>query len=303
MKIIVLIVICLVPLLIIPAFGEMATGKPAWVTNSEKVCGDKLCSEIDDSYAEDSAKVDDLSAYPIGFGRELLKNEKGEWILYDKRYGYSVMLPNWEFKAEADYRSRDLVVVYSLDKTDARFSPVFHIRTPTQAGLSFDYMIPFEENLDDLIRQDFLNEKNTELISDVKIKSIDTQILDDQIIVDISSEIYYPYLTPTNNERRTIYSDSGQIYRVIFSTGFSDYDDYISDYKESIETLDISYADFREFSPHKQIEFGLPPKAVLCDFSYVLVLKQSDNLPACVKSSTFQKLAERGWTHWDLMVQ
>jgi len=33
--------------LVIPqAFGEMATGKPAWETNSEKVCGDRLCSEI-----------------------------------------------------------------------------------------------------------------------------------------------------------------------------------------------------------------------------------------------------------------
>ncbi len=35
----------------IPAFGEMATGKPAWETGSEKVCGAKLCSEVPDDYA------------------------------------------------------------------------------------------------------------------------------------------------------------------------------------------------------------------------------------------------------------
>jgi len=33
--------------MIIPeAFAEMASGKPAWETGSDKVCGDKLCSEI-----------------------------------------------------------------------------------------------------------------------------------------------------------------------------------------------------------------------------------------------------------------
>jgi len=242
------------------------------------------------------------SEMPVGVNRELLQNEKGEWTLYDKRYGYSVMLPDWEFNVETDYRSGDLVVVSSLVKTDARFSPVFAIRTPPEASLSFDYIISYEENLDKLIIQDFLNERHTELVADIKINSVEKQILDDRIIVDISSKFFYPSLTPSNSEIRTIYSDSGQIYRVSFSTGFSDYDDYISDYKESIETLDISYSNFRNFSPHKQVEQGLPPKAVLCKDIFILVLKLTDGSPACFQKSSLDKILERGWTSINFVV-
>jgi len=45
-KLLIIIVTITFSLVIPQAFGEMATGKPAWETNSEKVCGDRLCSEI-----------------------------------------------------------------------------------------------------------------------------------------------------------------------------------------------------------------------------------------------------------------
>jgi len=34
-------------------FAEQSSGKPAWVTNSDKVCGDRLCSEVDESFTNE----------------------------------------------------------------------------------------------------------------------------------------------------------------------------------------------------------------------------------------------------------
>lgn len=45
--------------------------------------------------------------------------------------------------------------------------------------------------------------------------------------------------------------------------------------------------------PHKQIELGILPSHVACKGT--LILKNSDNSPACVSTLTYQKLAERGW--------
>lgn len=42
------------------SFAEQASGKPVWETNSKKVCGDKLCSEIDEQKAKK-----ELSSYDM----------------------------------------------------------------------------------------------------------------------------------------------------------------------------------------------------------------------------------------------
>jgi hypothetical protein len=47
--------------------------------------------------------------------------------------------------------------------------------------------------------------------------------------------------------------------------------------------------------PLMQIMHGIAPESVKCNGELVLVLKHSDESPACVKSSTADKLVERGW--------
>lgn len=48
-------------------------------------------------------------------------------------------------------------------------------------------------------------------------------------------------------------------------------------------------------SPLKQFNSGIMAKNVTCANSLVLVIKTDDGSPACVKSTTAQKLVERGW--------
>jgi len=48
--------------------------------------------------------------------------------------------------------------------------------------------------------------------------------------------------------------------------------------------------------PKKQIKLGISLDEIICKNNFKLILKSSDNSPACVKPSTAQKLLERGWT-------
>lgn len=49
------------------------------------------------------------------------------------------------------------------------------------------------------------------------------------------------------------------------------------------------------FSPHKQVLSGINPQDVICSKGLELIIKSTDNSPACVKSSTAEKLIKRGW--------
>jgi hypothetical protein len=49
------------------------------------------------------------------------------------------------------------------------------------------------------------------------------------------------------------------------------------------------------FSPLKQSKTGISLQDIKCNQGLVLVVKTLDNSPACVKSNTAQRLAERGW--------
>lgn len=48
-------------------------------------------------------------------------------------------------------------------------------------------------------------------------------------------------------------------------------------------------------SPRKQTEQGIPPLGVVCKLGLQLILKLSDDSPACVKPSSIDKLVARGW--------
>src|SRR5574337_1919105 len=49
-------------------------------------------------------------------------------------------------------------------------------------------------------------------------------------------------------------------------------------------------------SPLEQLGFGILPKDIQCKQGLDLIIKMHDNMPACVKPQTVQKLVDRGWT-------
>lgn len=49
------------------------------------------------------------------------------------------------------------------------------------------------------------------------------------------------------------------------------------------------------FPPKKQIQNGITLENILCSSDFELISKSSDNSPACVKPDSVQKLIERGW--------
>ncbi len=48
-------------------------------------------------------------------------------------------------------------------------------------------------------------------------------------------------------------------------------------------------------APLKQLKSGIPANEIKCNQGLVLIIKTSDNSPACVKPQTAQKLINRGW--------
>jgi len=48
-------------------------------------------------------------------------------------------------------------------------------------------------------------------------------------------------------------------------------------------------------SPKQQVKDGIAPEYIICKNDLQLIIKNSDNSPACVKPSSAQKLIERGW--------
>ena len=60
-------------------------------------------------------------------------------------------------------------------------------------------------------------------------------------------------------------------------------------------------------SPKEQFSKGIDPHDVKCKENFELIFKNTDFSPACVKSSSVQKLIERGWAsdhdphHMDMM--
>jgi S-ribosylhomocysteine lyase LuxS involved in autoinducer biosynthesis len=48
-------------------------------------------------------------------------------------------------------------------------------------------------------------------------------------------------------------------------------------------------------SPRAQIKSGIAPNEIGCKTGFELILKSSDNSPACVKLASVDKLIMRGW--------
>ena len=48
-------------------------------------------------------------------------------------------------------------------------------------------------------------------------------------------------------------------------------------------------------NPKQQMKNGILPSEVRCNVGLVLIFKSSNNLPACVKPPTAERLIERGW--------
>jgi glucose/arabinose dehydrogenase len=48
-------------------------------------------------------------------------------------------------------------------------------------------------------------------------------------------------------------------------------------------------------APLKQLKAGIEPRNIKCSGDYVLIFKQKDDSPACVKLTTAEKLVQRGW--------
>jgi len=76
-----------------------------------------------------------------------------------------------------------------------------------------------------------------------------------------------------------INSESGKLYSMYYARG-----------EISIITKSNIF-----LSPLKQFSFGIAPHEVQCKEGFSLVFKNTNFHPACVQSSSAQKLIERGW--------
>ena len=50
-------------------------------------------------------------------------------------------------------------------------------------------------------------------------------------------------------------------------------------------------------SPYEQLRQGAAPEEIMCKETYELVLRPTNNLPACIKESSLEKFSEKGWKH------
>jgi len=58
---------------------------------------------------------------------------------------------------------------------------------------------------------------------------------------------------------------------------------------------DKDTASVKQMSPRAQIKSGIALNEISCKTGFELILKSSDNSPACVKELHVEKLIQRGW--------
>jgi hypothetical protein len=76
--------------------------------------------------------------------------------------------------------------------------------------------------------------------------------------------------------------------------------DYVIDaetkyYEETFQIGSKGVMVAKSLSPNKQFKLGIPTDEVQCKEGFVLIIKASNGLPACVKPASKEKLIERGW--------
>ena len=70
----------------------------------------------------------------------------------------------------------------------------------------------------------------------------------------------------------------------------------LSDAIEDLQELNHGFSiELESMPPLKQIQYGTDPSKITCTEGLELVLKVSNGNPACIKSSSVEKLIERGW--------
>lgn len=110
----------------------------------------------------------------------------------------------------------------------------------------------------------------------------------------IYNQTQYQTMTLTIGENATSYVGSYEINLIdIFPYPISTKDiseEYIATIKISKNTKEII------LPPLKQSKSGVPSELVECKSDLVLIIKNSNGLPACVKPETKARLFERGWT-------
>ena len=109
----------------------------------------------------------------------------------------------------------------------------------------------------------------------------------------IYNQTQYRTIILTTGENTTSYVDSYEINLIDISPYPVSTKDISKDY---IATISISKnKNDVVLSPLKQSKSGVKPDLVDCKSSLVLIIKNSDGSPACVKLETKAKLFERGW--------
>ena len=113
------------------------------------------------------------------------------------------------------------------------------------------------------------------------------------VTLHIYNQTQYQTITLTTGENTTSYVDSYEINLInIIPYPVSTKDiskDYVATISISKNKNDIV------LSPLKQSKNGVKPDLVDCKSSLVLIIKNSNGSPACVKLETKAKLFERGW--------
>jgi len=114
------------------------------------------------------------------------------------------------------------------------------------------------------------------------------------VTLHIYNQTQYQTVTLNTNDAKNMHVDSYEINLIdvlpypISNTDISpEYVAVISVSKNPSETI---------LSPLKQSKNGILPNLISCKSTLVLIIKNSDGSPACVKSETKTKLFERGWT-------
>ena len=113
------------------------------------------------------------------------------------------------------------------------------------------------------------------------------------VTLRIYNQTQYRTIILTTGENTTLYVDSYEINLI----DILPYPVSVKDIsKEYVATISISKNNNDiVLSPLKQSKSGIMPDLVDCKSSLVLIIKNSDGSPACVKLETKTRLFERGW--------
>ena len=113
------------------------------------------------------------------------------------------------------------------------------------------------------------------------------------VTLHIYNQTQYQAITLNTNDAKTFRVDSYEINLIdVLPYPVSTKDisqEYVVIISVSKNTMGIV------LSPLKQSKNGISPDLINCKSTLVLIIKNSDGSPACVKSETKAKLFERGW--------